>query len=429
METGIRGDRRILGALAARLDDLRLDKVEDPRGSQGKLWALPQLLTACLAGIVSGCHSLRETEELTDNLPAPLRVRFGLPKRVPDTTLRTTVSAVEPDELREVIHRQIKQANRRKQIRHDGYPFGVIAIDGKCTSTPFIDDHYAQRQTLKARDEIVGVQGLVRTLTCCLITSPAKPVLDAGPIPAATNEVGHFATYWNELISAYGRTDIFSMVTLDAGFTSAENAALIHETGYAYLMRLKDARRELTSSAIRRLGHLSPRQAKEETHDKVGSSVVTRRLWIEPIEDVEGWPHARGILRVQSSTDANGGEILHDRYYVTNYAAAGLNAGHWLALVRGHWAVENNNHWVFDTAFAEDANPQILTPQGMLNMILFRRIGYTILAFFRAVTLRSEPSRATPWPALLRAVNRALMRATERIVSGLRRRRPASRPA
>jgi hypothetical protein len=429
MENGIRGDRRVLGALAARLDDLVLDGVEDPRGLQGRRWRLPQLLTACLVGIVSGSRSLRETEELTDNLPAPLKTRFRLSRRVPDTTLRSAVSAIEPEELRTVIRRQILRANRRKQIRHDGYPFGVIAVDGKCTSTSFLDDDYAQRHTLKAGDEVVGVQGLVRTLTCCLITSAAKPCLDAGPIPASTNEVGHFATYWNELIGAYGRSDLFSLVTLDAGFTSAENAALIHDTGYGYLMRLKDDRRELTGAAIRRLGHLSLRRAKAETHDKVGSSIVTRRLWIEPIKDVDGWPHARGILRVQSSTDANGGAVLHDRYYVTNYAAAGLTAGHWLAIVRGHWAVENNNHWVLDTAFAEDANPQIRTPQGMLNMILLRRIGYNILAFFRAVTLRSDHSRATPWPALLRAVNRALMRATERIVSGLRRRRYASRPA
>jgi hypothetical protein len=62
--------------------------------------------------------------------------------------------------------------------------------------------------------------------------------IDAIPIPAKTNEVGHFAEAFKQLVSTYGKSDIFQMVTVDAGFTSAENATLIHESNYGYLMPL-----------------------------------------------------------------------------------------------------------------------------------------------------------------------------------------------
>ncbi|MFT5430417.1 MAG: hypothetical protein ACI9OJ_001091, partial [Myxococcota bacterium] len=183
---------------------------------------------------------------------------------------------------------------------------------------PFIDDHYAQRHTLKSGGVEVGVQGLVRTLTCCLITSSSKACIDAIPIPAKTNEVGYFAEAFKQLVSTYGKSDLFQMVTVDAGFTSAENATLIHESNYGYLMRLKDERRDLTASAIRRLGHLQAGEARHETSDSTAASTVIRRIWIEPISDVDGWPHIRRIIRVQSTTQTDGVTTVFDRYYATN---------------------------------------------------------------------------------------------------------------
>ena len=252
MENGVRGDRRTLGMLFARLNELKLGQVEDPRRRHGRKWRLSQLLVGTLTGLVSGCRSFGETEELTAELPGALRTSLRLPRRVPDTTMRSALVQLEPDELRKVLHRQVKTANRRKQLDHDGLPFGIVAIDGKCTATPVVDDCYAQRQHLTNGEETYGIQGLVRTLTCCLTSSSSKICLDAIPIPAQSNEVGFFREAFQQLVATYGRSGLFEMVTLDAGFTSAENASLIHESGYGYLMRLKDDRRDLTASARRR---------------------------------------------------------------------------------------------------------------------------------------------------------------------------------
>lgn len=424
MEAGVRGDRRVLGVLVARLPDLGLEQVPDPRGRQGRRWALRSLLVAILTGLIAGRKSFAETEELTADLPRALRSLLGVLRRAPDTTLRGLAVALDPTALRQCLYRQVRAASRRKQLDHQGLPFGVVAIDGKCTATPFIDDRYAQRQTLTAGDVAVGVQGLVRTLTTCLISSRAKVCLDAAPIPAETNEMGHFGVAFQELVAQYGRSGLFEMVTLDAGFNSAENATQIDRAGYAYLMRLSDDRRDLTASAIRMLGHRGADEALASTTDKAGSALVVRRLWMAEMGDVDGWPHLQRVLRVQSEKTEGQQTTVENRYYATNYGARALTGAQWLALVRAHWAVENNCHWVWDVAFEEDDRPWLYHPQGMVVLMVLRRVAYNMLALFRAVTLRGPESRATPWPTLLRAVYRALIRATDRLVQGFRNRPP-----
>ena len=80
--------RRLAGMLKVRLPELELAKVKDPRSARGKRWALESLLKATLVGMVAGCKSLAETEALTAELSVGMRRLLGLPRRVPDTTLR-----------------------------------------------------------------------------------------------------------------------------------------------------------------------------------------------------------------------------------------------------------------------------------------------------------------------------------------------------
>ena len=56
----------------------------------------------------------------------------------------------------------------------------------------------------------------------------------------------------------------------------------------------------------------------------------------------------------------------------------------------------------------------------MLAVLLLRRIAYTLLALYRAVTLRSDEDRATRWKALLQSVRDVLIAATEEQLAGVR---------
>ena len=64
-ESKSRLKRRHLGHLAARLDELPLHRLGDPRKRKGK-WQLATLVRAALVGLASGRKGLADTEHLTD---------------------------------------------------------------------------------------------------------------------------------------------------------------------------------------------------------------------------------------------------------------------------------------------------------------------------------------------------------------------------
>ncbi len=114
------------------------------------------------------------------------------------------------------------------------------------------------------------------------------------------------------------------------------------------------------------------------------------------------------------------------RFFVSSRAPERLSTRQWLEVVRAHWGVENQNNHTLDTAFAEDDRLWIEADEnGMLAVLVLRRLAYTLLALFRAVTLRSDEHRAMRWKALLARVCDALVAATTEALAGLRARKPA----
>src|SRR6266496_3624695 len=138
--------RRMAGLLAARLPELDLGAVPDPRAREGR-WTLPQILRATLVGLMAGCKSLWETEDLTDRLSTPMRRLLRLPRRLADTTMRDALCRPKLlAGLRAALHRAVRAAWRRKALVPVGLPFGVLALDGKVTAVPSINGEFAQTQ-------------------------------------------------------------------------------------------------------------------------------------------------------------------------------------------------------------------------------------------------------------------------------------------
>jgi len=65
-------------------------------------------------------------------------------RRIADTTMRDLLVKLHPDGLRSMLYRVVKTAQRRKALESDIFPFGVVSMDGKGTSTRFFDKTYAQ---------------------------------------------------------------------------------------------------------------------------------------------------------------------------------------------------------------------------------------------------------------------------------------------
>ena len=122
---------RTVGHIAARLDELPLGNVTDPRKGKTKLKMRTALtaLTALITGIAAGCRGLGELEELTDWLGRGSRKLLRVWRRIPDTTLRDLIVKLDPEQIRTLIRHAMRQAHRRKQLEPD-LPLRAASMDG-----------------------------------------------------------------------------------------------------------------------------------------------------------------------------------------------------------------------------------------------------------------------------------------------------------
>jgi hypothetical protein len=421
--------RRVAGLLHTRLPELDLEGVPDPRAREGR-WSLAQILRATLLGLMAGCRSLAEAEALSDTLAPAMRRRLGLPRRLADTTARDALCRVPLEGLRAALHRAIRSAWRRKALAPVGLPFGVAALDGKVTALPTLNHSLVQNRV----DNQALPYGLVRTVTCALVSAAGRPCIDAIPIPGETNEVAYFQTAFQSLVATHRA--LFDVVTYDAGALSEANASAVVAAGKDYLFTLKGDHRTMFKLATELL---DPHDVAAQTVDVLDNqTTVTRTLTLVAVDpswsyddsktpEESVWRHAGTFLRVEYLKRRGGAIIEQDaRMFVTSMQATRLTPAQWLLLVRSHWGVESTHH-ALDTAFAEDERPWIETDaQGMLAVLLLRRIAYTLLALHRAVTLRSDEGRATPWKDLLWSVRDVLVAAAEEQLAGLRLREVAA---
>jgi hypothetical protein len=406
-------NRRIFGMISQRLDELRLEEVDDARDDRGKRWRLGALLRATLGAMLSGAKSLAQVEALSERMSRPIRRLLGIGRRLPDTTLRNALCTVEPGELCKPLHALVRKAHRRKALEPTELPFGVVSLDGKGFSIPSTDDWYAQRQT---RDEESALVGVVRTVTATLTSCAARPIIDLTPIPAPTNEMGVFERALDSVCHAYRGLELFKLVTYDAGACSAHNATLVRARDLHYLFGLTAAQPTLLEDAKRWLGPRKSAEADAVSEDFERGNRVVRRLFIGQVTvALDGWEHLRTVLRIQTETFDGTGKLtrVEDRYLISSLPSVRLTADHWLLVARRHWGVETS-HQILDTAFKEDDHPWIeACPRAALVVAILRRIAYTMLALFRGVTQRSDERRATPWQEIMTDFFVALISTTE----------------
>jgi len=269
------------------------------------------------------------------------------------------------------------------------------------------------------------VSGLVRTISAVLTSSPARPYLHITPVPAFTNEMGIFQRALDELMSVYGRADLFRVVTYDAGACSKDNAQHVRSHGLHYVFGLKGSQPTLLDEAKRLLAARTAAHCDAQSED-LDHGTVTRRIWLSEIgAGYDGWESLRTVVRVQTETrDADGRLTSCDeRYFISSLPLRRLSPSQWLLLIRRHWRVETA-HQILDTALAEDDHPWVVScPRATVVVSILRRIAYTLLSLFRSVTQRSAEARAVAWKQLFRQVTNVLVSATAEQLQGLRRHR------
>ena len=413
MPTSPRWTRRVVGLLRARLPAPRFEQVVDPRRRPvrgGRKVAT--VLRTVLVGMVAGARSLAAVEELTAEMSRAARKAVGIARRLPDTTARDLLVALDPRELQRVLVRQVRRkAHRRRALEPSELPWGVVSLDGKATVIDAWSPDCAQRQ---------GNRGVLRTVTAMLVSCAVPVCVGAIPIPARTNEMGHYLAVLTELVQAYASIDLFRVVLYDAGACSEANARHTRRLGLHYVFVLNHGQPTLHAEARALLGDTAQPDAAVVVEDKG----VRYTLWTT--DELAGWldwSHLRTVLRIRRDVLNKDGSVRSsgERFFVSSLRTAALTPTQWVILLRRRWGVENNAHQILDSVFDEDDRPWIRADaRGALNILLLRRLALNLLALFRGRTLRGETSRLMPWRTLIRRLYNALIAATERDLAGLR---------
>ena len=408
--------------LEQRHEALRFEGVADPRDRRGRRWKLGALLGCALTSLVLLSRSLRRAEQLScDLVGSRLLRRLGIRRRVPDSTLGDALALVAPSELLAELHRQVRAEQRRKALGPERLPGGVIAIDGKVQAVLAAPANPYTCQRQGGQDG--PARYLHRVLNATLISARAAVCIQQLPIAAWSNEMGSFRAFFEELLAAYGRSDLFEVVTSDAGVISREHAGWLDGQGYGYVVALKDNNPALELEArgvLQDRAEYEPCDAADEGFELDSSrGWVKRELWTS--REHAGWPgweHLRQVWLVRvwrKRTKDAPVEHLEDRLYVTNLLPSHRIRGkHILTLIRGHWRIENELHGTLDIELREDDDGWVRRGYGLINTGLLRVMAYNLLAIARAVHLRGKTlpawrqlrdwlRDAIVWPVLLTA--------------------------
>jgi predicted transposase YbfD/YdcC len=406
--------KRIARFLDKRENALDFARVRDPRKLQGRRWSLRSLLTATFVSMVAMERSFRGVERLTDDLSG-CRKRFGIPRRVPDSTLANLYARLDDETgLRKLLVEDINRARRRKALEPTELPISAAAIDGK---TIWCGRHEVDDPACQAMPNEQRTYFRLHALHAVLISVATQPCIDQLLVPKETNEMGALPQLIGNLVDAYGKSFV-EVVTVDAGMTSAENARVLTTAEMRYVMAVKGTQPTLLAEIQRLCGWGSHKQVgfvcdAATPWERYRGNRVRRELYrSKGITGWPGWESARQVWRVKQTTrKANGETEVENRTFVTSLPWDRLSGQEILRLVRLHWAVENGCHWTVDVVLGEDARPWCTKGRALRMLSWLRLLAYNALRFLRDRYLRGEKSRSMSWDRLGRHITQALTQA------------------
>jgi hypothetical protein len=301
----------------------------------------------------------------------------------------------------------VRQAYRAKEMEPTVLPFHMVAVDGKCI---WVGKHKAHRNCQRVTYADGQTRYLLRVLRAVWVSGAAKLCMGQRIIPGSQNDMSAFAGFLKQLVRAYGRSKLLSVVSCDAGFCSLTNASLIDEHHLGYLIALKSPHKDLLWEAKRLLGHLPIEEADAVSDWELYQGKRIRRHLFRT-DEMAGWgkwTHLRQVFRVRQETQYPDGRCeVEDRYFITNLVPGITKGDRPLKMVRAHWGIENDGHWTFDTQWGEDKHPWCSA--GLEVLSLMRILAFNVMQRLRARRLRSEANRKRSWSNLQALVTDVLL--------------------
>jgi hypothetical protein len=383
--------------------------VVDPRNRRGRRYlTIVGVLQLLLLGMVAACQTLREVEELADDIV--LRRALGLEGSPSDTMMDTLMRRLTGQALAPVLVAQIRRMWRSKQLPvREQLGISVVAIDGKAIATDRSRTHpESQRQRHKDRADTY----VLRVLRAVHVASVVKPVVGQVVIPAAKGEETMLRPFVEQLVRDYGRGGMLECFTMDAGFCTRSDMEWMHSENLGFIVGLKGDQPTLFAEAKRWLGAGDQKPAGGwacQSEEVSGSRHVTR--WFarsNRLIDFHGWTCIRQVWRVRQRTVKGGKVTWGDRYYLTNLPHGRLSSRRCLAAIRAHWGIENDANWTYDAIWKEDQRAWVRQGTALESLAMLRILAINEVRLMRHRVLRADSGEPMPYRALLRLIRLAL---------------------
>ena len=396
--------------LKRRSIDLRT--IPDPRSSQGGPRPLLPILNLMLVGMLSARNSLRSVEALSERLIGKWGWLSGPDRRVSDTVLLELIQRLDPEPWAAILRAQVVEMKRTSEIDPEGLPCGVLAVDGKNLAT--LD--YKATDAGQRHEQGGKVVYLMRAVRAVLTSARSKPCIAQRMIPAETNDMGVFADFFAQLLASFGASNLFEILTMDAGFTSLANARLVHDANYGFVLGVKGNQATLLAEMEEAFADERGRRPDARTGWEVRSGGHIRRtFWRQTkLPDAGEWePLLRQAWCVLQETRVGDTITREYRYFVSNVPVGRLTASQCLAIVRGHWGIENDSNWSADVIWREDSGPWCCKGASVETLGLLRMIAYNLLQLVRKLYLpkpvvAGRRSAPTPWSELIDLIREAV---------------------
>lgn len=399
------------------------EAVRAPRSTRNQ-WHGHQGILAALAGAFAcGLVHLREVEDFTEDLPVGTRRRWGLQKRVSDTTLYRVLERQKTMGLRETVRRQVRSLIVRKVIRaRELFDFGVLSIDGKCSWASTDRDVPGAK---RSEDPTTGiVTSSLMTLRGVLTSSSVRPCLDLEFIAEKSGESPAFRTLLPRVCEHFGGQ--FDIVTVDAGMTARENALVVRGLGKHYLMALKGNQPKLHDLVVPLFESAAqlPRRCADEVRN---GARVFRELYTVKVEDLPDevrFPGVNEVWCVRQLTEPLEGTCASPsaevRFFISSMPSTLLTPTQKLTLVRLHWGIENGHHWTLDVALKEDAVQPCQASRTALEVVgWLRTIAFNLISAWRAQRSSARRPRLS-WNRAMQLLRDAILHpSAERYLSTL----------
>ena len=410
--SAIKAIKKISGSRGPGIPDLSI--VSDPRSSRGRRFPLSLLLETLFLGMLGSMRSL-------ENLEAFCLCR-GL--KISDSTFYVLLRKLKADSFSNILYKQVKKLYRAKALDPMGLRCHVIAIDNK---TLYFGPDKVSELCQTVRDPHSKAKRFhFRSIGAMLTSNLLMPILDRMAIPPETNDMGIFPEFFKRLRKQYGKSLLErSILTLDSGFCSLENANLIDKSGCIYIFSLK-ANQSSLYNELKRIFKDFDRKEPEVTTGWMPYKGKEIRYKFYRTTEISGWvtdggdwSHLRqGFLviteeRRQVSKKKKGRrskrlrpiwsepKVVYIRYFISNMLVNYLTSDEILTVIRSHWGIENNGHWVFNTIWKEKEAPWCRQNESLMILAILRALAADVLRWLKHRRLRSEAIRNMRWRQLL----------------------------